>query len=187
MRETSAIKNSDAAEAAQKQKKMKAGLLGDIRSLVVKIAVIVGAVVLLFLFVFGTYTIHDESMAPAFKDGDIVVFYRLDKKYASKFPIMVNMNGELQVRRLIGRAGDIIDIRDGGLYLNGSRQQEPRITTDTIQFEGGVTFPYEVPADHIFVLSDDRSASTMDSRLYGAVPMENTSGNILLNIQRRGF
>ena len=55
----------------------------DIVQLLLKIAFIVLAVFLIFTFLYGIVRINDVSMKPAIKDGDLVIYYRLDKRFIS--------------------------------------------------------------------------------------------------------
>lgn len=63
------------------------------------------------------------------------------------------------IKRLIGLPGDFVQInKDGSLYINGSKEEEPYIKD-----KGGGDGTYTVPIDRYFLLGDNRSASN-DSR-----------------------
>ena len=55
----------------------------DIFQLLLKIVLIILAVILVFTFMYGMARINDASMKPAIKDGDLVMYYRLDKRFVS--------------------------------------------------------------------------------------------------------
>lgn len=99
-----------------------------------------------------------------FKDlsrGDVVVFkYPDDQK-------------QTFVKRLIGVGGDVIEIKDGILYLNGKEIDEPYLNEVMLGDFG----PYEVPKDHFFMMGDNRNNSK-DSRLWyhKFVPRSNIVG-----------
>ena len=54
-------------------------LLEDLLFLVAKIAVIALFLVIIFTFLFGIKLIKDDSMYPGLRDGDLVIYYRMQK------------------------------------------------------------------------------------------------------------
>jgi signal peptidase I len=89
------------------------------------------------------------------------------------------------IKRVIGLPGETVDVRDGGVWINGSRLQEnyavgrtePADPTQYLAgFEGrSKVFPYTVPRDCFFVMGDNRENS-LDSRYTGCIPRENIVG-----------
>lgn len=55
---------------------------GDILYLVSKLLMVGFVLATLYFFVFGLLRYNDDGMKPALKDGDLVVYYRLDKRYS---------------------------------------------------------------------------------------------------------
>ena len=159
----------------------------DLLFLITKIASIMLAFVLLFTFLFGLIRYQEPSMDPAIKDGDLVIYYRYTKVgYLPRDPIVLVVNGQRQVRRVVATAGDIVDITDGGLMINGSLQYESEITQKTERYTEGVEFPLTVPEGQVFVLGDSRTGAT-DSRIYGCVEIEDTLGKVMAVIRRRSI
>ena len=81
------------------------------------------------------------------------------------------------VKRVVGLPGDIVEIRDGYLYINGDKQDEPYISD---KYRGGRlnTFgPYIVPEGEYFVLGDHRNNSN-DSRSQGAISRDMIIGHV---------
>ena len=162
-------------------------VLRDMVFLLMKIAVIVIAFVALFTFLFGFERHQEPSMAPSIKDGDLVVFYRYTKiGFLPQDVIVLTHNGQRQVRRVIAIAGDIVDITEDGLKVNGALQQEQDIYLKTERYEDGVYFPLSVPDGYVFVLGDSRPGAT-DSRIYGPVSIDDTLGKVMAVIRRRNI
>jgi len=79
------------------------------------------------------------------------------------------------IKRVVGQAGDEVEVRDGVLWRNGSKaaidwSAEPM----DYQLE-----PLTVPPDHLLVLGDNRNAS-LDSHLWGPLPQKALIGTAVL-------
>ena len=163
-------------------------LLGkDLLALFLKIISIVLVFVLLFTFLFGIVRYRDPSMAPAVKDGDLVIFHRYNSAgYRPQDAVVLRFNGQIQVRRVVAMAGDTVDITESGLVINGALQQELEIYQKTERYEAGVDFPLTVPEGQVFLLGDSRRDAT-DSRIYGCVNWKDTYGKVMAVIRRRSI
>jgi signal peptidase I len=159
-------------------------LLQEILYLFIKIGVIILAGILLFTFWFGLHRVTDDSMLPAVKAGDLAVFYRLDKRYTAGDVLLVDYTGQRQVRRVIATAGDIVDVAEEGLQINGALQQEQEIFEGTYPYVEGVALPLTVKAGAVFLLADARENAT-DSRIYGTVLVDDTMGKVITIFRRR--
>ena len=89
------------------------------------------------------------------------------------------------VKRVVGVAGDSIEVRDGVLLRNGQRTYEPYVREATRY----TLPPTTVPAGCIYVLGDNRNVSD-DSHVWGPLAVEQVVGKafyILWLISRQGF
>ncbi|HHY83614.1 MAG TPA: signal peptidase I [Clostridiales bacterium] len=162
--------------------------------------------VVINLFVIQPVKVEGSSMMPTLQDNDFVILSRisktlnLDLKYGDivvidrrtdrKRSILDDIgdlgffsrvdNRNLLIKRVIGLPGDTIEIRDGGVYRNGERLDEPYLMEDTMY---GREETYTVPEGHVFVLGDNRNNS-MDSRVIGPIPMDNIKGTMVLDISK---
>jgi len=126
-------------------------------------------------------------MAPAIKDGDLVLFYRYTGAgYLPQDVVVLTYNGQRQARRVVATAGDTVDITEDSLLINGAPQRELEIHQETQRYQEGVSFPLTVPEGQVFVLGDSRIGAT-DSRIYGCVKIEDTLGKVMTVIRRRNI
>ena len=91
------------------------------------------------------------------------------------------------VKRVIGLPGDIVDVREGAVWINGKRLDEPYVRGRSYpaspgSYEGEFArkagekvFPYKVPQRCYFAMGDNRQNS-LDSRYWGCVPRQNIIG-----------
>jgi len=161
------------------------GLIQDILALFIKVFVILAGFILLFTFIFGICTVKDMSMKPAVQDSDIVIFYRLAKNYVESDVVALEYKEQVQIRRVIAVAGDIVDITEEGVVINGALIAE-EYRQDTLLYSDGISFPVTVPEGHLFVLGDSRNG-TIDSRMYGTVAIKDLLGKVTTVIRQRNL
>ncbi len=110
-------------------------------------------------------------MFPAFKPGDGLQFdsdvgepQRGDiVSYRANFP---GAPGEM-VHRVVGLPGERLEpAADGGVLVNGAPLDEGYLPVGLTTYMRG---PVEIPADHWFMLGDNRERSS-DSRVTGPIP-----------------
>ena len=123
---------------------------------------------------------HSLAQIPAY--GDIVVIDSRIKRMRNISDDLVEPVQKLlkqadyfYVKRVIGRPGDTIAIKDGAVFRNGRRLQELYLN-GPMQDEPDKTVT--VPPGHIFVMGDNRNNS-MDSRLMGSIPLKHCLGSVL--------
>lgn len=169
--------------------KGRRSLTEDILSLLLKIFAIVGVFWLLFLFVFGLNHVKESGMAPNIKPEDLIMFYRLDKNYDLLDPIVLKVNNTLQVRRVMAKAGDTVDVTEKGLSVNGSLQsglEVDFVKGKTLPYKDGITYPITLKKDEVFLLGDNRE-NAEDSRFYGPVKIKSTLGKLMWDLRRRNL
>ncbi len=83
------------------------------------------------------------------------------------------------IKRVIGRPGDHVEIKDGHVYINGIILKEPYIS-DALKTDmslGGEFSDIIVPEGYIYVLGDNRTSSA-DSRRFGCIPISKIEGKV---------
>jgi signal peptidase I len=81
------------------------------------------------------------------------------------------------VKRIVGLPNDTWEERDGAVYINGKRLDEPYIKPERRDFQ---THPAQkIPPRQYFMMGDNR-ASSCDSRMWGTVPRGNIIGEVFV-------
>jgi signal peptidase I len=78
------------------------------------------------------------------------------------------------VKRIVGIPGDLFEIRNGTVFINGHELIEPYIKEPW----RGALDPIEIPADFYFVMGDNRNNSA-DSRSFGLVDEDDIIGKAM--------
>jgi signal peptidase I len=141
----------------------------------------VAIIFILFRFVIGFSFVSGDSMYTALEDGEAVVYLRTVTDYKKGDIISIKVpSGDYYVKRVIAVAGDVVDIRDGKVYVNDEWVENPYGLDVTERQDGAVIYPYTVREGNVFVLGDNRAVS-VDSRSFGEVNKVQIRGKIILS------
>jgi signal peptidase I len=156
---------------------------------IVAVAILVALAVQSWLL--KPYRIPSGSMLDTLRPGDRVlvnrVVYHLREPHRGDV-IVFNYPEDPDVvfiKRVVGVPGDTLEVKDGRLYVNGSKLAEPyvhrsrghldptvaqaAIAGSTMHDPWSLSEPYRVPDGNYFVMGDNRTDSD-DSRDWGTVP-----------------
>lgn len=122
--------------------------------------------------------------------GDIIVFINNEEKgnlLEESYIFMKEVASLKQitdtrvryVKRVIGVAGDEVDIRNGYVYVNGEKLDEAYAKGET--YNKNISLPLKVNEDELFVLGDNREVSE-DSRSFGVIKIRQVEGRALLRV-----
>jgi signal peptidase I len=147
---------------------------------VVATVAVLGVLVAVRLFVAEPMRVPSVSMQPTLRPGDHVVLARTTTAGRGDLVVFASpSSGELLVKRVVATGGDEVGIEDGELVVNGRQVSEPYV--DHRLLDGVYFGPVTVPAGSIFVLGDNRTAST-DSREFGPVPAGAALGRVVARV-----
>jgi signal peptidase I len=137
------------------------------------ISVLIAIIVILFLY--QPVKVEGTSMMPSLVDQERIFI----NKFVYRFGLADINRGDTVVfwfpqdttksyiKRVIGVPGDVVEVRNGAVYVNGKGLDEPYVPEI---YRDHVTMPpTTVRPDQYFVLGDHRSSSN-DSRTWGTVP-----------------
>jgi signal peptidase I len=143
---------------------------------------LIGDHLLVNKFIFApTATRLERALLPvkSIERGDVIVF---------KYPEEPDRDF---IKRVIGLPGEAVEVREKKVYINGKALDEPYahyllpVSTPS-EFHEVTSFdvrerygPVTVPADHYFVMGDNRDNS-QDSRYWGFLPRDFVKGKALV-------
>ena len=168
-------------------------------------AILLAIVIAFFIrtFVIQAYKIPSGSMKPTLLIGDHILVskfnygIRIPLVRSTLIPVGTPERGDIVVfiypedhskdfiKRLIGLPGDLIEIRNKNILLNGLPWSDSHgAYVDSLIIPGYVQprdnfGPVTVPEGSLFVMGDNRDES-YDSRFWGFVPMKDVLGKALI-------
>lgn len=147
------------------------------------VAVLVAAAAVLLVrgTVVETVRVSGESMSPTLHDGDVVLVSRTAGAPGRGDLVTFTApdDGQPAVKRVVGVSGDVVEIRDAVLTVDGVVVAEDYVDPATI--DGLYYGPVTVPEASVLVLGDEREGS-IDSRSYGVVGLDALRGRVLTRL-----
>jgi len=153
-------------------------------------------------FIVQAFKIPSGSMIPTLQIGDHILVNKLS--YGLRIPLWGRYLAEFRkpqrgdvvvfifpedrskdfIKRVIGVAGDSVELRGKKVYINGQPVEDPHAHFEGDDSPGGIQVrddygPKRVPENYIFVMGDNRDRS-YDSRFWGFVNLDDVKGRAFL-------
>ena len=141
-------------------------------------------------FIAQPFQVEQHSMEQTFTQGQYVLVDRLSHLWSpyARGQVVVFRDAEVTghieplIKRVIAVGGQSVDIRDGDVFVDGRRLDEPYL----FKGDDGVAEPtesgpthWDVPEGDLFVMGDHREVSA-DSRAFGPIPVSSVIGRAVL-------
>jgi signal peptidase I len=126
--------------------------------------------------------VHGQSMEPSLHENERVIVDKVSYHIGepSRGDIVVfPVEGEPLplIKRVIGLPGDMVEVRDGRVLVNGVALRESYASGPTV----GNTRPARIPEGAVFVMGDNRApGGSLDSRRLGPIPLNKLMGRARL-------
>jgi signal peptidase I len=157
-----------------------------LRKLIIEIVgtLLAGVLIFILMNISVQYSVVEgSSMEPNLHNGQRLLINKIAYKNPERGDVIVfppphiaNSDKDF-IKRVIGLPGELIEIKDGVVYVNDLPLDEPYIVDDA-----GIDMVLKaIPDDEYFVLGDNRSNSS-DSRGGWTVPGEDIVGKAWLSI-----
>jgi signal peptidase I len=137
----------------------------------------------LITFVVQAFRVQGPSMMPLLEDGERIVVNKLVYRMSEirRGDVVVfwypHDPSVSYIKRVAALPGDIVELREGELYVNAQHVEEPYVLADYRDPQSNMP-PTQVRKGFYFVLGDHRNMS-LDSRSWGEVPQKYIYGKAL--------
>ena len=118
-------------------------------------------------------------------NNPVAIYKNEPQTLLGKFSYYVLESGKKSyIKRVIAVPGDYVEIKNGGVYIDGEKIQEdylqPGVVTDMVQENSDESYfnNFTVPDNCVFAMGDNRQGST-DCRSFGCIPLEKIEGKVL--------
>lgn len=138
--------------------------------------------VLVRTFVFENYRVVGHSMVPTLEDNQFLVVskldYRLHEPHRGDIIVFRDPRDPDRklIKRIVGLPGETVDVRNGQVFINERRLDEPYIPSLGRYNQP----PVPIPGDQYYVLGDNRNNSS-DSHNWGTLPEDKIVGKAWLS------
>jgi signal peptidase I len=147
-----------------------------------------------YVFIGQLLEVEGNSMFPTYHDGERMIAEKISMRYKEikRGEVVIFQHPgysekHLLIKRVIGLPGETFEMKDGFVYINDEKPDEPYIQNNilTQEIKGGIlkeNVKYTLEPDSYILLGDNREQST-DSRYFGPIGKDKIVGRAMLVYQ----
>ena len=95
---------------------------------------------------------------------------------------VLEIGKESYIKRVIALPGEHVEIKEGKVYIDGEKLEEPYLQDGIVTDVEGTGFSdFVVPENTVFAMGDNRTHST-DCRAFGCIPLEKIESTVAIRI-----
>lgn len=136
--------------------------------------IIIIVVVLIRTFIATPVLVNGSSMYPTLKNNELLILKKYDSSYSRYDIVVLDYKNEKLIKRVIGLPGEIVEYKDGILYIDG-KETEDDFSSITIDFKSSELVKGTIPEGYYLVMGDNRKNS-IDSRTIGLISEDDING-----------
>ena len=167
-------------EVVRLKAESRQGLWSESLKLIRDIILIIAVFILLGVFVAQPVVVEGTSMLPQLHDGERLlvnklVYYKFKSVswgHIERGDIVVfwypKDPDKSYVKRVIGLPGEVVEVRNGKVLIDGIELNEPYL--DTEHNQNLPSYPAKKVDEHYYFVMGDNRDNSSDSRLWGLVP-----------------
>ncbi|MFM1525066.1 MULTISPECIES: signal peptidase I [Helcococcus] len=168
----------------KRKKKNRKKIINILKILGIIIAISIFVVFLVDKFLFSLVSIEGDSMQRTLYQGDKVLIKKIgiginDLNHDDIISFKGN-DDKFYIKRIIGIPGDVIEVVNGKVFINGVQKIEGYIKgVETLVYNQNKWF---VTDNEVFVLGDNRLKDmSKDSRIMGNINVKHINGKVIHN------
>jgi signal peptidase I len=198
-------KHEAVPDEEKKEEEERGGIAGFFRELPGLIIIAFALALLIKTFLIQAFFIPSQSMVPTLKVGDRVLVNKLvyDFGEPQRADVVVFENPDLVepdrnvfetvwhwlteglgfsadpqkdfIKRVVALPGETIEIRNGRVFIDGERIEEPYLTPRALRDRSDFP-PTVIKPEHVFVMGDNRPNSQDSRSSLGQIPLDKVVG-----------
>lgn len=173
----------------KKRRKRKIKNMKKIKYVLMLLVLFLLTMFLIFLmvnkYIISIVRVEGNSMQRTFYEGDQILIKKIglnqNNIFRDDIVMFEGLDGITYIKRVIGVPGDIVEIINGKVFINGVQKIEDYIKGDKTEvYDQKKWF---VKEEEYFVMGDNRYKNlSKDSRIFGNIKLDKIQGKYIMNI-----